>query len=867
MAFKRKKKREASYEDIEALFRDRRNRKVQGLLSHQSDILRRYEKEVIDKPDVAIELPTGSGKTLVGLLIAEFRRITRQERILYLCPTRQLVRQVCEQSDRKYGISAKPFIGKVRDYNTVDKSEYETGEIIAVAPYGALFNTNPFFKNPQLIVLDDAHASENYIASKWSLNINRNDNRLYFELLQIFNLHDPDLSLDRFQNDSFDRLVEKIPTATLIEVSREVRDFLNENLTKDNGDLYYCWLFLKDHLNACHVYVSYYEILIRPYIPPSLTHQPFANATQRVFMSATLGMGGDLERMTGIKSFSRLPIPDGWDKQGIGRRYFVFPELSLPEKEIESLTKSMAQQAGRALILVPRDQQIEKYETLFKDISLYKAADIERSKDNFVSQDKGVLVLANRYDGIDFLDSDCRLLIIEGLPKAGNLQELFLTTRMVAGNLFKDRIRTRIIQAFGRCTRSATDYAAIVVIGDDFHDWLVHPEKRSLFHPELQGELMFGVEQSKKVSSEDHIDNLNTFLEHEDDWDEVDVDIREYRDEVEQQPMPGQDQLLEKAALEVDYTYAVWNSDYEKALELAQNIASGLSGEGLKGLRGLWYYLAASSAELASRKLGKQEVFMQNAADLYRRASLCLPALDWIRPLSARTVDNSSVTVTEDEYLLHTNIEHIDLFFENKSFASPQRFERVAKFILDGLDTADSDKFEEAHRLLGEMLGFESGNSDADAAPDPWWISGKRLCLVFEDKSDSKPDGAIPVKHTRQAASHPDWIKKHIKLSPNAEIFVTMITTQSKIHHEVPTYSKDVCWWHIDDFREWARHVIEVLRNLRSKFTGAGQSEWRELVKEQLLEHKLDPISIMQKTRQNFLKDLDFESSNKSSSS
>jgi len=84
MAFRPKKKKKTLYSDPEALFRDRKNRTVQGLLSHQSDILRRYQEEAFNKPNVALELPTGSGKTLVGLLIAEFRRITRNERVLYL---------------------------------------------------------------------------------------------------------------------------------------------------------------------------------------------------------------------------------------------------------------------------------------------------------------------------------------------------------------------------------------------------------------------------------------------------------------------------------------------------------------------------------------------------------------------------------------------------------------------------------------------------------------------------------------------------------------------------------------------------------------------------------------------------------------
>jgi hypothetical protein len=36
-----------------------------------------------------------------------------------------------------------------------------------------------------------------------------------------------------------------------------------------------------------------------------------------------------LERITGIEKIVRLPIPKGWDKQGIGRRFFLFPERSM----------------------------------------------------------------------------------------------------------------------------------------------------------------------------------------------------------------------------------------------------------------------------------------------------------------------------------------------------------------------------------------------------------------------------------------------------------------------------------------------------------------------------------------------------------
>jgi hypothetical protein len=50
-----------------------------------------------------------------------------------------------------------------------------TAQTIAVTTYSALFNSNPFFNKPQVIILDDAHAAENYIASAWSLSIDRRD--------------------------------------------------------------------------------------------------------------------------------------------------------------------------------------------------------------------------------------------------------------------------------------------------------------------------------------------------------------------------------------------------------------------------------------------------------------------------------------------------------------------------------------------------------------------------------------------------------------------------------------------------------------------------------------------------------------------
>lgn len=861
MAFRPKKKASGSYASIESMFRDFRNRKVEGPLSHQSDILRRYEQEAFNEPNVAFELPTGSGKTLIGLLIAEFRRVTKNERVLYLCPTKQLVLQVCEQAERKYGLKATAFLGKIKEYDPDDRVKYLTNKTVAVATYSALFNTNPFFDSPELIVLDDAHASENYIASAWSLDVVRKDfQAIYHGLLNILKPFLPLEQFRRFQAAERDergvKWIEKIPTSKLLTLISTISEFLDVNTPETN--LQYSWSLLHGHLEACQVYVSYDNILIRPLIPPSLNHLPFSNARQRVFMSATLGLGGDLERMTGIRSFFRLPMPAGWDKQGLGRRFFVFPELSLKDDKIRPILKQMISTAGRGLLLVPSEPQAKEYKEAFSEFKVFGARDIESSKDEFVRSTNAVAVLAGRYDGIDMLGDDCRLLIVDGLPKAGNLQELFLISRLACGILFNDRIRTRIIQAVGRCTRSATDYAAVCVIGEDFNDWLVINEKRALFHPELQGELKFGIEQSTGLTMKGVLENLRVFLEHGDQWDEVDGDIREYRDESVQATVPGQEFLLQAAPLEVDYVYAMWRQDFARAVELCQQIGALLAGDdfdsstGLKGLRGLWNYLAGAACELTAAQTG-ESAFSSKAAEMYDRAAVCVPMAGWLKSLRTR---KDATTETKPDRLLESNVERMEMLFESRSYSSPRRFEKDVKLIADGLASEnDAEAFEEAHRQLGELLGFESGNSNSDAAPDPWWVSNDELCIVSEDKNDSDPKNSVPIKHTRQAASHAKWIKVHVPSAAKADIYTVMITPQKSIHPEVPTYADDVHWWDIDEFRKWASTAIAELRKLQATFTGPGNVEWRKFVYKTLRETRLDPSSIVITATQHKLKD------------
>ena len=590
MAFKKAQPQQVVPDSPDKILLDLPRRKIPSVLFHQGEVIREYVAQAVNASDVAMQLPTGSGKTLVGLLIGEWRRRKFNERVVYLCPTRQLVNQVVEQADEQYGLTVHGFTGPSSDYDPSARAEYSNADRMAVTTYSSLFNTNPFFDNPQIIVVDDAHAAENYIASPWTLQIDRVTHPVVHAAVSgvIKQLLEPmDYARLLGQRDSIADItwVDKIPTPRLAQIHDELIAVLDAHV---DTKLKYAWAMLRDHVLACQLYITSQEILLRPLIPPTWTHQPFTGATQRLFMSATLGAGGDLERLTGRRKMLRLPVPKDWDRQGIGRRFFIFPSMALKEDDVATLQKKMMERAGRSLVLVPSDHVRKKVTTEITSelgFKTFSADDIEASKKPFTQEAKAVAIVAGRYDGIDFPGNDCRLLFINGLPRATNAQERFIMSRMASNTLFNERIQTRVLQAIGRCTRSLQDYSAVVVTGDDLPEYLNNRERRSFLHPELQAELEFGIEQSKGADVAGLIDNFNIFLKNDREWEEANEQILNSRAAATQKPFPAIDELQAVSRFEIEYQERLWQKDYEAALAAAESVLGQLNSPDLRGYR------------------------------------------------------------------------------------------------------------------------------------------------------------------------------------------------------------------------------------------------------------------------------------------
>ncbi|MEA5462861.1 DEAD/DEAH box helicase [Leptothoe sp. PORK10 BA2] len=862
MALKKIRRNTSTPDSPEQLFNDLKNRVYPAMLSYQADVTRKYCDEALDSADVALQLPTGSGKTLVGLMIGEWRRRKFEERILYVCPTNQLVHQVVNEAANKYGLQVTAFTGSKSQYSASDKRAYKSAETIAVTSYSSLFNTAPYFENPEVIILDDAHSSENYIAEFWTLRILRflDGHESLFDALAA--LLKPLIQMTSYQKmvgiqeDAWTRgWVDKLPTPHFLEITPDLINIIDTHLQGEDLDIWYSWSVIRNNLHACHLYIAAYEIVIRPLIPPTFSHPPFQNAKQRIYMSATLGSGGDLERLTGRKKIQRLAVPSGWDTQGIGRRFFLFPNQE--NQENQALVLSLMKNAGRSLVLVPHEglantvrEQVEK-EIKFKT---FNARDIETTKSPFIESAQAVTIVANRYDGIDFPQDECRLLIAQGLPKATNLQEKFIMSRMGAITLLNDRILTRVIQAIGRCTRSPTDYSAVVILGDELLDYFLDKNRRRYLHPELQAEIFFGQEQSKEATTEDYLENFDIFLQHDKEWAEGgDDEILSLRNEMSQLALPGTDDLRSSVEHEVKYQVHLWNGSFPNALEACRAVLGKIQDPSLQGYRALWNYLAGSVTFMghASGVDGYQLLFK----DYYTQASKGAPTLPWLNALSSFQQELDPQENDDDTQALII-IERMERVLEQLGVRHDRKFEAKERIILDGLVSEKSTEFETAHVELGHLLGYEAGNSETNGAPDPWWQVDDKLCFAFEDHSSAKATSQLSVDKARQAHTHPNWLRSKLELQENATIIRILVTPVRKADEGAVPHLKNVYYWALSDFQDWAKNALSVIRESRKTFSGAANVVWRAEALDQYKLHELTPAALINKVQDSIASDI-----------
>ena len=760
---------------------------------HQGLVLQDWHSNFLNTQDVAVELPTGKGKTLVGGLIGEFRRRTLGERIAYVCPTRQLARQSFQKlSD--YGIPATLLIGPARNWNSAEQAKYNSAQAIVVSVYQHIFNSNSGIANAQCLILDDAHAAEGAVAGPWNVTVARSS-PAYQEILEVIEASLDPLVVAQLRDDRSDgRFKSSVHLASPLGVAQaaaQVESVLDEAKRAGHlsDDAKWALSQMAGHLSRSLVYVSYGSIQIRPLIAPTITHSPFAGPNQRIYMSATLGAGGELERSFGRRSIARVPLPEGTDRKGSGQRLFIFPEmasdLSSDQEAIDAWVGSEISAAGRVVVMTPDNQSASAFESAVipQGVPVLHAVDIEDDLAPFTASKLATLVLSNRYDGLDLPDEDCRLVVLTGLPARGDLQERFFQKSLGATEVLQERVRARIEQGSGRATRNSGDYAVVVMLGADLVNFVTQREVMATMHPELHAEVEFGFHQSLANSGQGIRDNMSDFLGRTAVWRQAEIEISTARDGLIREAAPTASQLANAVKDEVAAWEAAWRGDWDVALTHARNVIDALrGGQQLQRYAALWHYLAACWAAIIASEYGDLAM-LESSRDYFRRAKSASRGTLWMAHL-ASPADRGVHEVDAIE------VDPLDLLAARNILASLQRTGHSSSFASEyqvarsGLIATAHEPYESALVYLGSLAGASEsyGNGSADAAPDATWIFDSDLWVCWEAKSEADPAGQISADSVRQADGHLNYVRtQRAEAIPSGSLAV-LNTPQVRLH-------------------------------------------------------------------------------------
>ena len=774
----------------------------------QQDVLREYAANHTDSPDVAFELPTGTGKTAVGLLVGEWAR-QPGKRVAYLSLTNQLAGQVLTEVSR-LNIKGADLRGTKASRDVAEEGRFRTRAGIAVTTYSNLFNVNPVIQECDLLVFDDAHGGEHFVADMWTVNVRRSTERgLYDELLTSLRSGLSEGQMRAITDKSSFPTVEAVDICGHQECVTALTDVLDSATVES---VKYGWRRLRRSLGSCLVLISASEVTIRPIIPPTHTHTAFADAAQRVYMSATLGGASDLRRAYGIEQLKmvRATTPQ-W-----GRRYVFVPGVHVSESEATTIVTATWDRLApsRAVLLAPSERimdmsfdELKKAAT--KTPNRFQAQDIAQSVETFIADDNAILTLAGRYDGLDLPDDQCRFLLMWGSPVATHALERHLSERWKLGPILRRRERTRLIQGMGRCTRSATDFAVIVWLGQSLVNAATSDAVLLGMPPELASEIVWGVKQSTsatKSHGDELVDMIVGLLDDAEYRESADAEIASIQvSEPEEEP-PQYEQF---GIDEVRFARAMWGEDYQRGLQIARSIADQISAPELSGYRAWWWHLTSMAASLARETNAER--------DALRRGSRCGVNSGWFNRLLR---DRGEAPTPRAVAGIEPNAEKLWELFEQWGWAGP-RFDQKLSLCLQQLDHQYHVSYHEGLETLGKCFGAETTRVTDQGAPDVVWSFPSDIHFVFEAKTNKKPGGQISKHDLQEAKGHTDWVRaKLCEGRASVTIEPIIVSPETAVHAVGLPFTGGLYHLKPEAIRKKAEEVAETIREIRMQFSG-----------------------------------------------
>ena len=771
------------------------SKKFKDLWPAQGDILEKYVKsKFMEKSDVAIELPTGGGKTLIALLIAEAWR-RENKKVAILSANKTLARQMKRETEQ-LGIPAVLMEGKGIDIPASDKRAYQRTNKIALMNYWVYFNQNPVVDNADLLIMDDAHLAEHCLHSLWSVEISRNEhNNLFIDLITELINHFPEYAIlqDALEGNSSSILAtELLSFIEQINISDRFREIIDSSPSLElDRSLRYSWKRMRNSLNEVNIYLSLNSIWFRPCVYPLINNSQYRDATQRLYMSATIGEPSDLSRRLGIKKIEKIPVPQKFSETTIGRRLIVMNRIEdedLPERLQVAIIAAL-RKCPKSVWLCTSKAEAEKYKQVISEWlnesglighPTWVLSNLGNEIDSFKKAKAGHLFVGGRFDGMDFHDNECRLVILTTLPRAINIQEEFFCGHLRDAGFMKRRLNHRIIQALGRCNRSKDDYAIYILADRRFATHFGRESNRAGIPKNIMAE----IDMAEDMAEEDVAimeKKIVSFIDG--DFSHFDTAFKNSFANVPNiTSLPASadfadDEVLGWAAMFDSQNYSIATQKFEDCWKKTSDANFIELGAYYK-----WCWAKAKYLDLLQRDIESKEEALVILEEAITRGGQSA----WFNRMKAslnraRNLTEIGGSNNSDSYAQNI-FRYFDELLEQLGTRG-NRFQQWCNRLGEDLQSNNHDQFCQGLERLGKLLGYDAIRPKHRAATDCRWrgIFGNcKELITFEAKIQDDPSESIIASDIGQVHNQIARAKQEF-LSLGYTIRGSIVTHLSKI--------------------------------------------------------------------------------------
>ena len=740
--------------------------------------------------DVAVELPTGAGKTVAALLVCEEYRERTGEPVAYLTGTKQLTQQVKAEADR-LGVPALAFHGSKHRWSDASKTDYEFGVAVGVMNYWNYFNEAPGVGPAGLLVLDDVHLAEGPLRDFFSVFVSASE-PLFAEALARIRTR---FGYYGLVNDLLDGMTPALPAEMLspldsLEVADDITDLLDNGLV-DGSPAWWAWRRTRSHAASCCWVVSSRGLTITPWLPPSQTIEHFRVPERRLYLSATVGDVEDLRRRLGCGPVEKISasVPP---RQG--KRFVAIvraPREQEPE-EIVAEAKPLLDSFPKALWLCARSSTAERVALA---LGVAGAPSVRRlhgdngAADLFAADPAAQLVCAGRYDGMDFPDDACRVEILPEVPVATSDLEEFVSSYLRDATFAQSRFAQRVAQALGRCNRSEDDRAVYLLWDPGFLGALGNRRGLGLLPEEVRADVFAAVRRSGDPATV--LDQATAFLRGEDPEDVPTVAPAETAG-------PGV-----PAGDEIAGVLRLWSEDFSGAAERFARVARSTDGAG--ELRGFWLAMRALALTLARKRFDDRVAGRQAPAAIADAI-----AAGGMNTFFSRLRASQARAAQEDAGDEDARNDRVfaawDAVLDRRQ---GRQLERWRAALLADLEGDDHDAVARAVAEVGRLLGLAAETPKATQGEHDvlWELTEPRRRLVFEVKLAPRAK-QTSIKDVDQAEGA---VRTVAGASENVEVRGILLTPHKTIPPEAASRLSQVRLLRLSEFSRFAAELLRLL--------------------------------------------------------